>query len=55
MDLALNILKNSNLPIPDDVLNITSTHLMQTDSSILRFLEILKQIHDILNFNQSPV
>ncbi|CDW89619.1 UNKNOWN [Stylonychia lemnae] len=48
MDLALNILKNSSIPVPDHTLTLNSQSLMENDECLLQFLEVLKQVHELL-------
>jgi hypothetical protein len=50
--LAVNILKNSSLPLPQELMTLTAQTMLEDDSMLALFLEALKQTHDILNFNQ---
>eukprot|EP00347_Sterkiella_histriomuscorum_P018003 403347156 len=54
LDLALNILKNSQLPLPDQAIRLTSQIIQENDENLLIFLESMKQTHDIINYNSSP-
>ena len=55
MDLAINIIKNSSIPIPDEIQKMTGHMLVQSDQSLVVFLDKLKQVHDILSFGQSKL
>ena len=56
MDLALNVLKSSNLPIPGELWPVQALALTQADSPYLvLFLETLKSINEILSFSSPKV
>jgi hypothetical protein len=56
LDLALNVLKSSNLPIPGELQPVQALALTQADSPyLILFLETLKSINEILSFSSPKV
>ena len=48
MDLALNVLKTSQLPLPREVEYIGVKEIRESDDKLMFILEVLKQTHDVL-------
>jgi len=53
MELALNVLKSSALPLPEPILQMDHSNLLSDDQCLLSILEVLKQTADILDAPQT--
>jgi hypothetical protein len=49
LDLAINVLKSSNMPVPQDVQKMEARDI-QDPQNMRRMVEVLKQIHEIVTF-----
>jgi len=54
LDLAINILKSSNLPVPPTIQKLQANDLIgESSAEYVLFLETLRSIHEILNFGKN--